>query len=300
MIGRSTAIAERLMPPRGSVRTLRRAVAATLVALVALVGTGGWVRLSDSGLGCTTWPRCFADDFVARGTYHSLVEFINRCVIIAVGGLVVATFALAVWHRPRRTDLVWCAAGLAVGYVAEAVLGGLSVLRGLAPVVVAVHMAVALVLVAITVILYHRAAARAPYPVTPGGPQVRLGRLMLAVLGIAIIVGTVVTGSGPHAGQPGTPRLPLPRPAVTELHAVIGIFLLGLIVSGYFFLRAGHVPDGARRGYRWIVTLMLAQTGVGYLQYFTGLPADLVELHMLGAAVLVALLVHTYLALTTA
>lgn len=300
VIDEATASPQQCGSARQPARTLRRAGAATLVALIALVGTGGWVRLSDSGLGCTTWPACFTDDFVARPTYHSLVEFINRCVIIAVGVLVVATFVLAVRYRPRRVDLAGCAAGLVVGYVAEAVLGGLTVLRGLAPVLVAMHMVVALVLVALAVILCHRAAAPPLSPLASGAAQLWLGRLILVVLGAVIVVGTVVTGSGPHAGQPGAARLPLPRPAVTELHAVIGIFLLGLIVAGYLFLRAGQIPATAWRGYRWIVAFVCAQIGVGYLQYFTGLPADLVELHMLGAAVLVALVVHTYLRLPAA
>lgn len=294
----STADEERPAPGLRSARTVRRTADATIVALIALVGTGGWVRLSDSGLGCATWPRCFADDVVARGTYHSVVEFTNRCVIIAVGVLVAGTLLAAMRHRPRRADLVWCAVGLVVGYLGEAVLGGLTVLRGLAPIVVAAHMIVALVLVATAVVLRHRAATPATGPVTSTVPALRLGRVVLAAFGLVIVLGTVVTGSGPHAGQPGTPRLPLPRLAVTELHAVIGMFLLGLIVAGYLTLRAGQVPDQARRGYRWVVTILLAQAGIGYLQYFTGLPADLVELHVLGAAIGVAILVHTYLALT--
>lgn len=279
---------------------VRRTAAATVVALIVLVGTGGWVRLSDSGLGCATWPKCFANDLMARASYHSLVEFTNRCVIITVGVLVVAALVMAVRYRPRRLDLMRLSAGLVLGYLAEAVLGGLTVLRGLAPAVVAAHMIVALILVAAAVILHHRARPLPLRPAQSGSPAVWWGRLVLAIFGALAVVGTAVTGSGPHAGSPDAPRLPLPRTAVTELHAVVGMFLLGLLVAGYLILRVGQVSDRARRGYRAVMVLMLAQAGLGYLQYFTGLPADLVELHVLGAAVLLAALVRAYLELPLA
>lgn len=291
----------RIRDARVPERRFRQLTLLTAISLVALIGSGGWVRLSESGLGCPTWPNCYANQIAAHDTYHALIEFVNRCVITTVGILVVLTL-MAAWRRrnPRR-DIVWLSAGLVVGYLGEAVLGGITVLLKLAPELVAAHLILAMLLLADGVVLHWRAGdayaaapsrrAEAKQPAT--GLEVRrLGQLTLAVITAVIVLGTVATGSGPHAGSPDTKRFPFKFSQTVELHAIVGMFLFGLVIASFFVLRATGASKRLRSMHLAVVGLMAVQGIIGYVQYFTKLQIDLVEVHIVGAALLVVALVR--------
>jgi len=184
----------------------------TVLAVLLLVGTGGWVRLSESGLGCSTWPKCYGNDLVAHDTYHPLVEFVNRCAITAVAVLIgVAVIGAVLAPRPRR-DLLRLSAGLFAGYVTEAVLGGLTVLAKLAPALVAVHLVEAMLVLAGAVALHWRAGHGTGPALPATGWEVRAHIVSAGILVIASVRFNLALGPGalgvaqatPEA-SPGTP-----------------------------------------------------------------------------------------------
>ncbi len=255
------------------------------LAVVGLVGTGGWVRLSESGLGCPTWPKCTSSDLVAPGGYHSLVEFTNRCLIAAVGIGAAAVLVLAIIRRERREILL--SASLLGIYLGEAVVGGITVLAKLAPWLVAIHLILALVLVVNAVALVW-VAWHAPRLWEPPMSLVWLGRLTGVSLGLVAAAGTVATGSGPYAGSPGTKRFPLRFAGAVEFHAVLGVFLFGLVVATGFLLLQAGAPRRIWVAYAALVALVALQGALGYAQWFAGLPVGLVEAHIIGSALVVA------------
>ena len=276
-------------------RPYRQLTLATMISIVALIASGGWVRLSESGLGCPTWPKCYSNHLTAHDSYHALIEFANRCVITAVGVLVVLTFLGALRRRNPRRDLVWLSLALVLGYVAEAVLGGITVLFKLAPELVAAHLVLAMALLVVAVHLHWRAgdtrvpdSASARERAATAGIDVRLlARLMLAAITLVVILGTVATGSGPRAGSPDTPRFHLRFSSTVELHAIAGMFLFGLVVASFFILRATDAPQRVRNVHLLLLAGLAIQGIIGYVQYFTHLKTGLVELHIVGAALIV-------------
>lgn len=295
----------RIRDARVPERHFRQLTLLTVISLIALIGSGGWVRLSESGLGCPTWPNCYAHRIVAHDTYHALIEFVNRCVITTVGVLIVLTVIAAIRRRNARRDLIWLSSGLLIGYVGEAALGGITVLLKLAPELVAAHLILAMALLADGVILHWRAGdasqaggAEREIKAPSAGLEVRrLGQLLLTALTVVIVLGTVATGSGPHAGSPDTKRFPFNFTQTVELHAVVGMFLFGLVIASFFALRATGASRRLRSVHLTVVGLMALQGIVGYVQYFTKLPIDLVEVHIVGAALLLVALVRLNLEL---
>ena len=275
----------------GTATALRRLTLASLAANVAIVVTGGAVRLTGSGLGCPTWPHCTGDSYVttpARG-YHGVVEFTNRTFTSIVGILaVLCLVAVATVARGRvapelrRTRLIWAWAVVA-GIPAQAVLGGLTVLTDLNPWLVACHFLLSSALIAAAYQLWVRCRAdhveRAPL-----APALRgLAWVIVAVTAAVLAVGTVVTGSGPHAGDEHAKRTGLDPGAVAQLHTDLVMLLIGLSVAGWFALRATGSPGYAVRAARALVLIECAQALIGFVQYFTHLPVVLVGVHMLGA-----------------
>ncbi len=272
---------------------LRRWAAAGLVTSVLIILTGAAVRLSQSGLGCPDWPTCTTTTLAAGGTtgdplIHRWVEFGNRLVTVAIFVIAIGVFLAAWQYRQRagrrRRDLVWLAAAQPAGIVAQAVIGGLVVLTKLNPALVSVHFLASVALIAATVALYVRCQEREG-PASPLAPRpVRLMALAM-VGGVAVMMaaGTVVTGTGPLAGARDVARYRLPLEGVTQLHADIGWLLGGLVVALLLGLHLGAAP---RRSVRlgWLLAVLLAVQGaVGYAQYFSGLPAGLVWVHVAGS-----------------
>jgi heme a synthase len=261
---------------------------ADLVANGAIVVTGGAVRLTGSGLGCPTWPRCTDDSFVATPELagHGAIEFGNRLLTFVLAAVAIAT-VVAVFRSARR-DLRGLAVLSLLGIPAQALLGGVTVLTGLNPWTVAAHFLLSSVLVAVTTVLWLRSRE-------PGVGQLLVRRpFALLVSGIAVatigvlVLGTVVTGSGPHSGDPAAGRTGFDPELVSQLHADSVFLLLGLTIALLAALYAIDSPDRIRRAARDLLVVQLAQGAVGYVQYFTDLPVVLVLLHMLGAVLVTA------------
>jgi len=277
-----------LWPTLGS---LRRLALAGVIADTMIMSTGAAVRLSASGLGCPDWPRCSAADVVAsknagQTLLNTWIEFGNRLLNFPLV-VIAALIFIAAWRfRPdgnRRRDLVWLGAAQPLGVVAQAVIGGIVVLTKLNPAAVSVHFLVSISIVAAAVALHTRCAdggAESP-PVRRDLQLISAG--LVAVTGVMLAAGTVVTGTGPLAGHADTPRYKLPLEGVTQLHADIGWLLAGLSVALVLGLRlSGAPPRLVRAG--WIMLAALGSQGViGYVQYFTHLPAGLVWIHVTGS-----------------
>lgn len=273
---------------------VRPILVANLVGQVTIVVTGGAVRLTGSGLGCPTWPQCVPGSFTPVQTqaegFHKYIEFGNRLLTGVVG--ILALLALwAVWTRlPRRRPLRLLALGVLAGIVAQAVLGGITVRTGLNPATVAAHFLLSMTLIAVATMLLRGSRD------TTGGTRellvhpltARIAGLTAVVGAVVLLLGTVVTGSGPHSGDAETPaRTGFDPRFVSWLHADAVMLFCGLVVAmlvGVYLARDGR---SARASWRAVLAVTLLQAGIGYLQYFTGLPVVLVGAHMLGASLLV-------------
>ncbi len=276
-----------------------------LVLTALIVVTGGAVRLTGSGLGCSDWPSCSAGHLTPALQFHGLVEFGNRLVTVVLVVAVAAAFLGSIFRSPRRRDLIWLSGGLVAGVLAQAVLGGIVVYTKLNPYVVMVHFFATMLLLVDAVVLVHRSTR----DYTPGSahllvprPLLRLYYGLLALLAIVIAAGTAVTGAGPHAGdsagQQIAKRIPIALRDMAELHSSLALLLIGVTLGLVVALHLGDVPERVRRSGRILMAVMVAQAAVGYTQYFTHLPALLVEVHLLGATVLVIGAVQTFLACT--
>lgn len=291
----------RLRRPAWLVRNARRILWANLVAQIGIVVTGGAVRLTGSGLGCSTWPQCEPGQFTPvlhRATsFHPYVEFGNRTLTGVLAVLAVAT-AWVVW-ADRGRERPYRALGLVplLGVAVQAVVGGLTVLVDLHPGWVAAHFLISMVLVAAstTVLVRHREGDGPP--LVRAEPTVR--RLSLALLPVAVAVlglGVVATGSGPHSGDEEVAyRFALDPVLVSKVHAVsVWLFVAGTVLLVVLTRRAHPAVRGAARA---LLVVTLLQGVVGYVQYFTGLPGVLVAVHMLGASVFVVAVTRQLLSL---
>ncbi|WP_300400412.1 heme A synthase [uncultured Nocardioides sp.] len=267
-------------------RQARWAGWASLVANTGIVVTGGAVRLTGSGLGCPTWPRCTEDDFTPHGAldFHSAIEFGNRLLTFVLVAVAVLTF-VAAWRTGRR-HLVGLAAVLAAGIPLQAVIGGITVLTDLNPWIVSLHLLLSMALVGLSVRFLQ--VLDRPTPAV-GGPATTLAWIVLAAAWVVLYLGTVVTGSGPHAGDADSPRNGLDPLQWSQLHADAVFLYLGLTIGLLLCLMAVRADRAAVRVVVWLLVAQLAQGAIGFVQYFNDLPELLVGLHMLGAAILSAL-----------
>ncbi|MFG2300852.1 heme A synthase [Actinacidiphila glaucinigra] len=277
-------IAQRWTP---SPETVRRAALAALVMSVVIVVTGGAVRLTGSGLGCPTWPKCTGDSLTttrAMGV-HGVIEFGNRMLTYvlcaAVGWAIIAARAVKPWRR-GLTRLGWAQFWVVMG---NALLGGITVLTGLNPYTVAAHFLLSSALIAVALVMWQRAGeGDAEARPLVGKPVRQLTWVLIAASGALIAVGTLVTGAGPHAGDSSdVPRVPVKWETVSQLHADLAWVVCGLTIALWFVLRAVDAPAGPRARVRDLLIVLLSQGVIGYVQYFTKLPEVLVALHMLGS-----------------
>ena len=283
---------------RPAPRTMRRAALATLVANMALVATGGAVRLTDSGLGCPTWPHCLSAKVHAPTAYHHWIELGNRMLITVLIAVGVVTVLVAWRQRPRRPDLVRLSWLLLGAVPLQAVLGGITVLTHLNPWVVMVHFLASMVMVATATLLVRR-CGEGDQPATLATlPLLQLlVRGLAGLVGVVLVLGTVVTGSGPHAGDATAKRNGLDPVLVTQLHADAVFLLVGLTVALVVTFAAVRAPVPVNRAVRWLLGIELAQGVVGYVQYFSKLPSGLVEVHLIGATATAAAAAWLVLAL---
>jgi cytochrome c oxidase assembly protein subunit 15 len=276
------------------------------LAMTALiVVTGAAVRLTGSGLGCSNWPECSAGHLTSALQFHGVVEFGNRLVTVVLTIAVAAAFLGSVFRTPRRRDLVWLSGGLVIGVLAQAVLGGIVVYTKLNPYLVMVHFFATMLLLVDAVVLVHRSTRDygqgAAHLLVPR-PLIRLYYGFLALLALVIAAGTATTGAGPHAGdasgQQVAKRLPVALRDMAELHSSLALLLIGVTIGFVVAVHMGDTPERVRRSARILLVVFVAQAAVGYTQYFTHLPALLVEVHIVGATALVIGAVQTFLVCT--
>ncbi|MGJ4843716.1 COX15/CtaA family protein [Leifsonia sp. Le1] len=270
-----------------------------LVGQIILVGTGGLVRLTSSGLGCPTWPKCTADSLVNTPEMgiHGVIEFGNRLLGVLLGIVAIVAFVAILRLRKERPDLFWLTLLAGLGIPAQAVIGGLSVLTDLNPYVVGLHFVVSIVLVALCTTFLFRLY-------TTPGPRTRAVPAWFAivthitsfVVAVTILVGILTTGSGPHAGDAKAPRNDLNPEILQHVHAIPAYvtfaLTLVLVIASLRF-----TATKIRRYAALLLVVELVQIAVGLIQANTGLPGVLVGVHMMLAASLAAAMTAVVLSL---
>lgn len=263
----------------------RRITLVALVALCFIIVTGGAVRLTGSGLGCSDWPGCEQERFVAPLELHPMVEFVNRLVTGAVSASIALAVLGSLRRQPRRRDLTVLSLGLVAGVVAQIVLGAFTVAFELAPPFVMGHFLLSLVLVANAVVLHERASddGDGPPVVVIGRTTHSLTRALLPALAVAIVFGTLVTGTGPHGGDEDARRFGFDIESVTRLHSVAVLAFVGLLLA--VLARAGRegAPARFQLRAREVLVVSCAQAAVGWAQWLAEVPPLLVGVHILGA-----------------
>lgn len=272
----------------------------SLASQILIVVTGGAVRLTASGLGCPTWPKCTDDSLtnVPEQGIHGFIEFANRLLTFVLIIIALLTF-IAIWRsgKQNRRGMVWPSLALGLGIFAQAIVGGISVLTNLNPWVVGLHFIVSTVLISIASILVwrffkpeHQPIPYSVYRLTP----------LIAISGfIALVVGVIVTGAGPHAGDANAPRNNLDLEVIQHLHSYPGYISIGLTLLATILLLRVNKQSAVSRATRVTLGLLAAlavQALIGIIQARTGVPAILVGLHMLGASVIASLITFQWLA----
>jgi cytochrome c oxidase assembly protein subunit 15 len=275
-------------------RALWPLAVANLVANIGIVVTGGAVRLTGSGLGCPTWPRCTDESYVPHGELgvHGVIEFGNRTLTFLLAAIAIGCWVAALQaRRADRTDTrpFWLSTVIALGVPAQALIGGVTVLTDLNPWVVSFHLLVSMAIIGVCVWLLDE--LRGPARDGSAAGVRRLAVLLFAAGWLVLYLGTVVTGSGPHAGDTDSPRNGLDPLQLSQLHADAVFLFLGL-VAGLALVATGV----ARRAAVGLLVVSLAQGTIGFAQYFTDLPILLVGIHLLGAALVAAAMTWALLA----
>jgi cytochrome c oxidase assembly protein subunit 15 len=262
---------------------LRRLALASVVANVAIVVSGGAVRLTDSGLGCPTWPRCTDESYTATREMgiHGAIEFGNRMFTYVVGFIALAAFVAAWRQRPRQRPLVLLAGAVLLGIPLQGVIGGITVLTDLNPWVVGLHFLASMAMLLAAYALW-RASRGLPEAAVAPRPVRMLAWLLTGVSAAVLVVGTWVTGSGPHSGDHGAARNGLDPETISQVHADLVFLLIGLSVAAWLGLLALGAHTAARAALV-LIAVELGQGLIGFVQYFTDLPVLLVGAHMFGA-----------------
>jgi cytochrome c oxidase assembly protein subunit 15 len=271
-----------------SPRALRWASTAALLVSIVIVFTGGLVRVTGSGLGCPTWPTCEGTSIAPSPELgiHGVIEFANRLlttvIVLAVAWVIIA----ARLQRPRNrsvTRLAWSQFWL---IIANAVAGGITVLVSLNPFMVAAHFVLAVTLLATTTLTWHRVREDTTLDPQPLPPRLRtLAWALVVITAALILVGTLVSGSGPHSGDSSdVPRMPFHWESVTIVHGVLGTAVLVLAVAMLALVGSSARGRLVRRRLLVFALVVALQGAVGVVQAVTGLPAALVSVHLLGAA----------------
>lgn len=259
-----------------------------LIALSVIIVSGAAVRLTNSGLGCDDWPQCNSQKLIDVSSKHAAIEQINRFFTGVVGFAVIAAVLAAYKRVPMRRDLPKIAWWLVVGVIANAVIGGISVKVDLHPMWVQSHMLLSMFLVVMGTLLVRRAgetdgAARERQVDTT---TERLVWLHFALSCLAIFTGTIVTGSGPHAGDETAERLDLAIPTAARIHGVTVVITIGIaLLLAYRTMRDRRVKSALQQAVSVWIVAGVVQAGIGYTQYFLDVPALLVAIHVLGATI---------------
>lgn len=287
--------------PRLSPNAYRHITLAATVLLGVIIVTGGAVRLSGSGLGCSDWPNCEPGSLVPRqaSDINAMVEFLNRMFTGLVSVAVIVCVLGSLVRVPRRRDLVWLSWGLVAGVFAQAVLGGLTVLFELQPPLVMAHFLLSLVLLTNAIVLYRRAGEPEGPARSLVEPRVRvLDRVLLVVGAVVVITGTVVTSTGPHGGDRKAKRFDFDLPVVARIHGTSVVVFLALVLVTFWMLRRTRAPAEVVTRLGALLVVLVAQAAIGYIQYLNGIPEILVGFHLAGATLVWAALVWYSLGLS--
>jgi cytochrome c oxidase assembly protein subunit 15 len=275
---------------------------ASLISQILIIGTGGAVRLTGSGLGCPTWPRCTEDSYVTTPEmgFHGIIEFGNRLLTFVLIIIAIGMFLMVVRMRGQRPELLRLSVALGLGIPGQAVIGGITVLTDLNPYVVGLHYLLSAVLVGLAAWLLYRVRIGGASRRAESGVALRttLGAL-LGTLAISIVVGILVTGSGPHAGDGGAARNGLDSEFLQHIHSWPSYATFALAVVATWLAKGQTGLAATRRLQRVLTGLWLAiaaQIAIGLYQARNGLPELAVGIHMVLASVLVALTVMALLA----
>lgn len=267
----------------------RRVVFVALFFVAAIVLTGASVRLSGSGLGCPTWPRCTGDELIDISEPHRAVEQINRLFTGAVGAAVAVAFAGAFRRRPYRRDLAWFGAALIGGVLLQAIIGGIVVLLELQWQSVALHFLASFVLLYGTLELLRRSAeTERPRRVAVAVGIRRLSEIVFGLTALVLGFGTVVTGAGPHGGDEDVARFDWPLENAVRLHSVaVWVLVAATVLLIARARRAGAVATLQRA--EALLAAMVLQGSLGYIQWFNRVPPVLVAFHVVGAVIVFSL-----------
>jgi len=267
-------------------KLLRRLCLATMIGNAVIVLTGVAVRLTGSGLGCPTWPKCTDDSYVNTPEFgiHGYIEFGNRTLTGVLSAVIGATILVTVLRTRRRRSMVLLAGAQFLGVLAQAVVGGITVLTGLNPWTVSAHFLVSMGLIYAAYALWQRSGeGDGPRRYLVAMPLVWLARALATATAAVLVVGTIVTGSGPHSGDKAAARTGFDPATVSQVHADLVFLLLGLTIAAVLALRAVGAPAAVTKAAVVLLVVELAQGLIGFVQYFTHLPVLLVALHVLGA-----------------
>jgi cytochrome c oxidase assembly protein subunit 15 len=281
-------------------KTVKRLAVLSLIGQTVLVVTGGAVRLTASGLGCPTWPRCTDASLVNTPEMgiHGIIEFGNRLLTFALAAVAVLMLVY-LWNlRKERRDLFLLALGLLASIPAQAVIGGITVLTQLNPWVVGLHFLVSMALVVLATLLVNRAYGRTgkfrTFALAPLPGAARPVMTAVALFSaIAVCLGVVVTGAGPHAGDADAPRNNLDWDLFSHIHAVPAYLITAGALFGLFLVLRGRIAGPFRSAVFLLLGVTALQAAIGFTQYYNGIPVLLVGAHMLGAALLMSAATNT-------
>ncbi|MGO9344558.1 MAG: COX15/CtaA family protein [Acidimicrobiales bacterium] len=269
---------------RLSARIYLRIAQAALVICVVNVISGAAVRLTDSGLGCADWPTCTKSNVTPALSFHPIMEFGNRMVVVLLVIAVAVAFLGSFVRQERRRDLTLISGALVAGVLVEAAVGAVVVYSKLNPYVVMVHFLIGMGLVALALALTLRSGRADAQSTSKVDRQVRtLARVMTAVLVVVLAAGTATTGAGPHAGGQGAKRIDVPLADMARTHSSIVLVLGALTLVELWLLHRSGAPQSVATRGQFLLAVMIAQGLIGYTQYFTHEPALLVGVHVAGA-----------------
>lgn len=271
--------------PRISPKVYRIVCGTAFASLCIIVVTGALVRLTGSGLGCADWPQCSESKFIDVTSGHTLIEQANRLFTGVVSFSVIGAVLLSYLVQPRRRDLLWLSWTLVFGVLAQIIIGGIVVLTGLNPFANMAHFLVSMVLVASSYVLLRRSMVSATerYVRSDLGSLRRYAFALAAMTVVTLVTGTVVTATGPHAGDEHAVRFGFALISVARVHSISMIVTLALVI--YLLVKSRQTPSSTslRDAVQALLFATALQAAIGYTQYFTGVPAPLVATHIVGA-----------------
>jgi cytochrome c oxidase assembly protein subunit 15 len=264
----------------------RRATFAALLSLAAIIETGALVRLTDSGLGCEDWPNCSSTKLVDVSSRHAAIEQLNRLFTGVVAVAVIGAVLGSLLRQPRRRELTLLSLSLVAGVVGQIVLGGITVLTDLHPAAVQSHFLLSMLILAAAVVLHHRAGeADGPFVPTVALAVRRHVHAVVALVGVVLVTGTIVTGTGPHSGDEDARRFGFAITSVARVHGVSLLVLLAALLALAWLLRRVHPAAWPilSEPFTALLALAVVQGTIGYVQYLNDVPVVLVALHVAGA-----------------